>query len=358
MSRFTAASFVLLSSFVAAQSPAPQIQNGRVEQRPGTSIDREVSTPGRGAGEATWIGWRVPIADGQRGGCCTYGDDSVSVRGCVMEQPADASRAMPQIAPAAGPVSLEAGTGLVVLARVVEGRVERLRTLGDDCPIDANGRTVYWLAGVTPAESVRFLDGLAEQNQASTSADARLREAALGAIARHREASADAVLDRVAASDSNQNLQRTARSLLGSTRGAHGFSTLQKLLAAERVPDNRRQLANAIGQTRQPGTAAALLALSQQDTDARVRAEAAYWLPQRGGQVTDAMAIIERDSADVVKQKAIDGLARLPGDQSTALLIQIANATTSSAARKAAVSALGRSHDPKAVAYLEELIKR
>jgi len=119
-----------------------------------------------------------------------------------------------------------------------------------------------------------------------------------------------------------------------------------------------KQLANAIGQTRQPGTAAALLALSQQDPDARVRAEAAYWLPQRGGQVTDAMAIIERDSADVVKQKAIDGLARLPGDQSTALLIQIANATTSSAARKAAVSALGRSHDPKAVAYLEELIKR
>jgi hypothetical protein len=345
----------------SAQGTALLIQNGRVEPRPATSIEPEISTVARGAADAVWMAWRVPLADGLRGGCCTFADDSVSVRGCFMDEPGNAFRAQPQIAPATGPVSLDSGTGLVVLARIVESRVERLRTLGDDCPIDANGRTVYWLQGVSADESVKFLDGLVRGSSASASGlppEARLREAALGAIARHRATGADAVLDRVAASDANQNLQRTARSLLGSTRGAHGFSTLQQLLATERLPDNRRQLVSALGQTGQSGTAAALLAIAQQDNDARVRAEAAYWLPQRGGRLSDVLAIVERDANDTVKQKAVEGLGRVPPDQSTPLLIQLADTSSSPAARKAAVSALGRSRDPKAIAYLEDLIRR
>jgi HEAT repeat protein len=257
-------------------------------------------------------------------------------------------------------VSLDAGTGLVVLARVVEGRVERLRTLGDDCPIDANGRTVYWLQGVTPAESVRYLDTLTQQSAAgSTQQDGRLRDAALGAIARHRDPGADVIVDRYATSDQETALRRTARSLLGSTRGAHGFNTLQQLLKTERFVDNRRQLVNALGQTHQPGTAAALLAIARDDADSRVRAEAAYWLPQRGGPsaTRDVMALIERDPNDEVKRRAVDGLGRLPAEESTTLLIQLAQTNSNPVIRKAAVSALSRSRDPKAVAFMEAVLK-
>ena len=45
-----------------------------------------------------------------------------------------------------------------MFARVLDGRVERLRTISDDCPVDASGLTVFSLTGVTPADSLRFLD--------------------------------------------------------------------------------------------------------------------------------------------------------------------------------------------------------
>src|SRR5437868_6398521 len=107
----------------AAQAPAPQIQNGRVEQRAASAIDREIAAVGRGA-DPVWVGWRVPIVDGQRGGCCTYTDDSVNIRGCAIDPRGDLDRNVPQLTPATGPVALEAGTGLLVLARVVDSHVE------------------------------------------------------------------------------------------------------------------------------------------------------------------------------------------------------------------------------------------
>src|SRR4051794_2527853 len=99
----------LLVVTAAAQAPAPQIQNGRVEQRTATAIDREIAAVGRGA-DPVWVGWRVPIANGQRGGCCTYSDDTVNIRGCLVDTQGDFGRNVPQLAQPAGPVSLEAGT--------------------------------------------------------------------------------------------------------------------------------------------------------------------------------------------------------------------------------------------------------
>ncbi len=352
---------LLLVAIGAGAMQAPPIQNGRVETRQTTSIDRELTSVRAGAVDPVWAGWRVPIADGQRGGCCTYSDDSVApggVRGCFVENNLG-GRQLPQVQPTM-PVSLEAGTGLVILVRVVDTRLERLRTLGDDCPLDAGGRTVYWLQGVTPSESLKFLETLLQPaGSLAPSETQRLSESALSAIALHRDSSADATLDRLASAQADSSLRRLSRSLLGSTRGAHGFATLRQLIETERLPDVRRQLVTALGQTRQPGTPDLLLATARRDLDPKVRGEAAYWLPQRGGQRTlgDLTAIINTDASDIVKQRAIQGLARLTADETTSLLIQLARTSSSAVVRKEAVTALGRSKDPKALAYMEELIK-
>jgi HEAT repeat protein len=187
----------------------------------------------------------------------------------------------------------------------------------------------------------------------------RLRDSALSALALHRDGSVDALLDRHASEDLDTNARRLARSLLGSARGAHGFETLRRLLDAERLPDMRRQLVTSIGQTRQPGTADLLLKIATSDSDAKVRGEAAYWLPQRGGApvVPRVLAIVEADASDSVKQRAVQGLARLPAGDSTTLLIDFARNSTNTAVKKEAVSALGRSNDPKALAYVESLLR-
>jgi HEAT repeat protein len=352
---------LLLIAIGAGAIQAPQIQNGRVETRQATAIDTELARVAAGSVEPVWAGWRVPIADGQRGSCSTYSNDSYYVRGEFLENgPFNGGNSPQLMAPPAGPVQLEATSALVILVRMADGRVERLRSIGADCPLDAGGRTVYWLQGPTPVESVKYLESLLRPNTGITPAqEQRLSAAAVSAIALHRDPSADAVLDRLAMADTDSDLRRAARSSLGSVRGAHGFAVLRQLVDRERVPDIRRQLVGALGLTRQTGTVDALLQIARRDSDAKVRGEAAYWLPQRGGPraIPDVAAIINGDNSDVVKQRAIQGLARLTADEATSLLIQLARTTSSAAVRKEAVTALGRSRDPKALAYMEELIK-
>jgi len=359
MSRGALLSVLLLTLGAAPQGP-PSIQNGRVETRQTSTLDRDIAAAAASSVDPVWVGWRVPIVEGQRGGCCTYVDDWTSVRGCFVENSSNALvRQVPQITPPAA-VPIEAGSGLVVLLRVVDTRVERLRTLGDDCPLDAGGRTVYWLQGVTPADSIKFLEGLLRPNSGMNPVqEQRLSSEALSAIALHRDPAADAILDRLASAASDSSLRRTARSSLGSTRGAHGFAVIRQLIDAEQLPEIRRQLVNALGQTRQPGSADALLGIARRDPDAKIRAEAVYWVPQRGGPrvVSDVTAIIDSETSDEVKRRAVKGLARLPADDSIPVLLQLARANKSPLVKKEAVAALGQSKDPRAMAYLEGLLK-
>jgi hypothetical protein len=353
---------LLAAAVTAAAGQQPQIQNGKVETRPALSIDGEIATLGAASADPIWIAWRVPMIDGRRDMCSWYSDDSypTGIRGMVIETDRGESR-VPQIAAPTGPVPLEAGTHLMVLARVVDKRVERLRTLGDDCPIDANGRTVYWLDRVTPAESLKVLERLTRPDYATmtrSGAD-NLVSAAISAIGLHRDPAADALLDRMAASDPEPAVRRQAASSLATARGPHGFETLKRLLDTERRTDARRSLVGALVQTRQPQTVDALLGLARTDPDEQIRADAVYYLPLRGGDrvTSQVRAVIEADKVENVKRRGVSGLARLPNDAGVPTLIDLARTSQDPVIRKQAVSELGRSKDARAMAYLLELIK-
>jgi HEAT repeat protein len=259
-------------------------------------------------------------------------------------------------------VPIEAGSGLVMLVRVVEGKLERFRKLGDDCPIDAGGRTIHWLDGVTPAESLRYLDTLTRLDGPSwMTLDARrtLARDALAAIALHRDAGADAILDRVATSTTDDTSMRTqAASLLGRYRGAHGFATLQQLVKAAMSVESRRALVSAIGQSREAGAVEALRALAR-DPDEKVRAEAAYRFAVRGGPAvaTEVLAIVDGDAAEAVRHRAVSGIAQWPNAGGVPQLITLARSSRHPGVRKQAVSSLSSSRDPRAIAYLESLLK-
>jgi hypothetical protein len=55
----------------------------------------------------------------------------------------------------------EPGRNLLVFRRVDNRLVEKVRVFSEDCRIDAGGRTVYWLNGVRPSDSVTLLASLA-----------------------------------------------------------------------------------------------------------------------------------------------------------------------------------------------------
>ncbi len=115
-----------------AQAPPVQIQNGKVEVRKGTAIDREIASlaPAR-ADEPVWVAWRAPMTNGDRDMCSWYTDRTGTVRGMyhrwigLGSTVALASNPRPQITAPTGPIPLEAGTQVVMLARVIDRKVER-----------------------------------------------------------------------------------------------------------------------------------------------------------------------------------------------------------------------------------------
>ncbi len=354
----------LLGSVVGAQQAQVQIQNGHVDTRTATSIDREVTAAASTATEAVWVAWREPMIDGARNMCSFYSDRNYpnGIRGDVLDSGIYGDWRPPQLAPPSGPVQLESGTGLVMLARIVDKRVERLHTIGDDCPIDANGRTVYWLNGISTAESLRFLEALAHPDYANLTrggAQSLVNEAT-SAIALHRGAEADVVLDRMATSDPDATLRHRAASLLGSNRGAHGFETLRRLLDTDKTTEGRRAIVTGLSQTRQPQTADVLLALAKNDPDSQVRSEAVYYVPVRGGDrvVPDVVALIQKETVPNVRQRAVSGIGQLPNDGGLTTLIQLARTSTDTTVRKEAVTLIGRSKDPRALAFLQDIIGR
>jgi len=353
-----------------AFAQAPQIQNGKVETRKAAAIDREIASLPARADDATWVAWKVPMIDGDRDVCSSwYNDRFGAVRGMFIDDSnmsiaggALVPNPRPQITPPTGPIPIEAGTNAVMLVRVISGKVERLRTIGDDCPVDAGGRTVVWLDGVTPAESLRYLATLVRgvtPEQAFIETERNLADSAVQAIAYHRDPAADTALEQIAADHRDSNVRRQAASRLGSLRGAKGVASLSRMLAAEKNVDARRALVTAIGGSRNSAAVDALRGLTK-DPEAKVRSEAVYYFVLRGGAavVPEALKFVSSDADESIRKRAVTAIGRLPADASTAPLLQIARTSDNAAVKKEAVSILSQSKDPRAIAYIDEILKK
>jgi len=189
---------VLISSagalaVAAALAQTPVVQNARQDAQAVTSLARDVAALAARASEPGWVAWHVPMIDGERNLCCTYVSDEVpgGIRGCRVEPSSgDDPRTAPDFPAPAGPVQLEAGTQVAVYVRLVEGRIERLRALGDDCPVDAGGRPLRWLTGVSGADSVAWLKAEARDTAIDFDIRTQVATAAVRALALHRDPSA------------------------------------------------------------------------------------------------------------------------------------------------------------------------
>lgn len=357
MKRSLATTLMLGVAALAAQSPAPNVQNGRVDSRQTTSIDAAIRAAGVSS-EPTWIGWREPMVDGDRHVCSTWSDGDTTIRGIVLE-PRPFNDGRPQIAASTGPAQLEAGTSVIVLLRVIDGRMERLRTISDDCPIDANGRTITWLADITASESLRYLGALTQPT--TLTGDARRQaQSAITAIAQHRDAGADALLDRLMASGADTDLRDNATRALAAYRGHHGFEQVSQAIAAEHNVQARQRLVSALRQSSDPAAVQTLLTIAQSDANEHVRAEAIFGYAVLTGApgVPRVIDLANKDASADVQRRAVSGVSRLPADVSVPALLSVARSSATFAMRKEAVAALSRANDPRATAYLEEIVAK
>ena len=147
---------------------------------------------------------------------------------------------------------------------------------------------------------------------------------------------------------------------LGVRLGYDGFLALKSLESRTTEPEFREKLTFDFAQNSDPGAQDELIRMAKFDPEPKVRGQALFWMAQKAGKratpaLTDA---IQNDPETAVKKRAVFALSQLPHDESVPQLIHVADTNTNVAVRKEAFFWLGQSQDPRALAYLEQVLKR
>jgi len=280
--------------------------------------------------QPAWVGYTVPAVPGHDHNC-NYNEG--------MRAP--------------GPVHLEPPGQVQILFRIEDNHVSKIRAISGDCQLDADGVPLRWLRDVRPAESVAFLASFV------TADSEHLRDGAVTAIALHADTAADEVLERFAAAGQPESLREKAVFWLGAARGRRGYDLLRRIVTEDSSDHIRDKAVFALSISQEPQAVDTMIAVARHDASSHVRGQALFWLAQKAGNkaVGAISGAIENDPDTEVKKKAVFALQQLPHDEGVPMLIQVARANRNPAVRKQAMFWLGQSHDPRALAFFEEVLK-
>jgi HEAT repeat protein len=370
------AAVVALSTAIAAQQP--RITNGRVAvQAAGSPFAESFRTLAGSQPEVTWIGYSVPTVDRDRMMCCdgsgtTFVSNGVvmpggSSRGSCGLEPSQASAtragaagSQGQAPGAGGSIKLEGSERMIILYRVVERRIERIRVFSEDCALDAGGRPVHWLESVRAADSVALLESLTGTPGQEAERRSRVMDGAIAAIALHGDPAADTSLERLVAQGQPEAVRKKVTFWLGNARGRRGFDTLRRIMRDEPSVEVRKSAVFGLSQSNVPEVFDALAGIARSDKEPRLRSEALFWIAQKGdGRAPAVIAeALEKDSSPEVRKKAVFALSQLKDDSGVPALIQVARANTDAPTRGEAIFWLGQKAGRKAAEAITERIEQ
>jgi hypothetical protein len=329
---------LVLLAAAALGAQTPKWANARVETRAVTALDRELKALVGAQSAPAWIAYSVPMVAGRHQMCGGHVHLETTPRGSYDS----------------GVSFLEGPTNLFVFYRVENRTLDKIRTLSEECQIDAGGLAVYWLTGVRPEDSVALLSSHLE-----TYAD-RKGDAPLSAIAMHATPAADAALDRLAGAGQPEPRRMQAVFWLGVARGRHGYETVKRLAETDPSDKIRERAVFALTQSKEAQAIETIIAVAKNDRSVRVRGQALFWLGQKAGQkaVAAIRDAIENDPETEVKKKAVFALSQLPKDEGVPLLIQVARTNRNPEVKKQAFFWLGQSRDPRALGFFQEVLAK
>ncbi len=354
---------VALAAAGHAQQP-PQLINAHVKSLPpGSDLQKNVESLVRGQKTTAWIGYSVPAIPKPRFICCFQDSAQFEkLKGCCSGCHLEGRDSSYYNSTGGTCVPHAPAHEIYVLLRAEKGEVIRFRTATPDCGLDAGGLDFYWLGDVKPQDSLRLLAAMIQGNQEGSGQTHKHRsnEEILGAIALHDDPMADEMLKRFAGEGNSEHLREQSLFWLGNERGRKGFEIVRDF--ARRDPDDRvrKHATFALSQSGENEAIDELIRMAKTDHASQVRAQALFWLAQRAGKkaesaITEAM---ENDPEVEVKKKAVFALSQMAGGEGVPRLIQVASGHKNAILRKEAIFWLGESGDPRALAFLEDFVKR
>lgn len=243
-------------------------------------------------------------------------------------------------------------TSIDILVRVDHGNVDKIRFINSGCSVDAGGLPFTWLTDVKEDDSVAWLSSLVPaDNQRHT-------DEALAAIAVHGTGKATTVLEGFSSSANPLWLREKASFWLGAERGHDGYVALKKL-ASDPDPEFRRKLSFDLFVSHDPAAVDDVIHMAKSDQDVSVREQAIFWVGQKAGAKAVAMLkdTVQNDPEVAVKKKAVFALSQLPKDEAVPELLHVAQTNSNPTVRKEAIFWLGQTHDPRALAYFEQILE-
>lgn len=311
-----------------------------------------------------WIGYAVPRMKSEGSSCCwtNWGGDSGTMGCCLEERKGQTISG--NISGNRSGVMLEGARNMLILFRVENRAIEKIRSYTEDCPLDAGGLPFIWLTEVRAGESVAWLEAEARKEMAQSETDARkgnkLAKDAVTALAMHAEPAAGRALETFVMAPSPDWMREHAVFWVGNSRGAEGLELLKRLMRNDPSARVREKVTFALSVSREPAATTELIRAAKEDESARVRGQALFWLAQKAGQKAAATitSAIENDPDTEVKKKAVFALSQLPKAEGVPLLIQVARTNKNPAVRKQAMFWLGQANDPRALAFFEEVLAK
>ena len=265
---------MLLSSTATAAGRQPFITNSRIESHTVTmTIDREIRALAAREAEPVWLGYAVPSRSADHRMCCWSGSGSDCCTGCRLE-PGSAT-AVGLSGPQAGAIALESGDSFFILYRMEKGEISRIRIFSEDCPLDAGGRTLYWLTGVREDESVAFLATFVAPGSPN-----RLVDSALSALAMHRSPAALTRLLTAARDGTTTHLRGQALFWLAQRAGEQAVGAITNAIANDPETEVKRRAVFALSQLPKNEGVPLLIQVARTNVNPAVRKQAMFWLGQ------------------------------------------------------------------------------
>lgn len=273
---------LLVVAATAAAQP-PLLTKARVETVAATrGLAATFRDLGGRTSEPFWIGYAAPVTDGEHQMCCYWSDGgtrgNACCAGCRLEPGTGDQRiTMP---PASGSVRLEGAATFTVLYRLEAGAVGRIRMFSEDCPLDAGGRVVYWLTGVSGADSVRWLTSF-------LGGDRKLASSATAAMAQHREPLAVDTLIDLARRHGDGRVRGDVLFWLAHRAGTRAASAITDAITNDPETDVKRRAVFALSQLPKDEGVPLLIQVARTNRNPEVRKQAMFWL----GESKDPRAI-------------------------------------------------------------------
>jgi HEAT repeat protein len=336
-------------SVLGMAQQAPKVIHAQYNTEPvGAGLSATVDRFQHGTGPL-WLGYEVAGSPGTHFSVCSGDDGASSVDdGCCGVYQLENSNTNFR----SSERTQKTESNLDILVRIDGGTVDKIRFVSSGCRLDAGGLPFTWLTGVSADESIQWLASLVPAD------DKRHSDQALAAIAMHASEKATTVLAGFASSSNPMWLREKAGFWLGAGRGHDGLLVLEKL-TADSDPEFRKKLTFDLFVNHDPAAIDDLIRMAKSDDDTHVREQAIFWVGQKAGAkaIATLKDTVDNDPEVAVKKKAVFAISQLPKDEAVPELLHVAQTNSNPAVRKDAIFWLGQTHDPRALAYFEQILE-